>query len=289
MTASWAAVVVNYESGALLRECVESLLADSSAGDAEVVVVDNGSQDGSVDGLREAFPDIAVVTPGRNVGYSGAANRGIAATRAPVVAVFNCDVVVRAGSAAALGTRFVREPDLGALGPAIRDTGGQRYPSARSFPRSVDAVGHALLGRVMPANRFTRRYRQLDADPSAPRDVDWVSGAAIWLRRDALDAIGGWDEQFFMYAEDADLCWRLRGARWRIAYEPGGEVVHIHGASTARHPYRMIVEHHRSLLRFARKRWTGARSAMLIPAAAVLSVRAGIEMTVRSFKPRATR
>jgi N-acetylglucosaminyl-diphospho-decaprenol L-rhamnosyltransferase len=289
VSASWAAVVVNYESGALLRECVESLLADTSAGDAEVVVVDNGSQDGSVDGLREAFPDVAVVTPGRNLGYSAAANRGIAATRAPVVAVLNCDVRLRAGSAAALVERFVREPDLGALGPAIRDPGGERYPSARSFPRHGDAVGHALLGRVKPANRFTRRYRQLDADPSVPRDVDWVSGAAIWLRRDALDAIGGWDEQFFMYAEDADLCWRLRGARRRIAYEPGGEVVHVHGASTARHPYRMIVEHHRSLLRFARKRWTGARRALLIPAAAVLSVRAGIEMTVRSFKPRATR
>jgi len=289
VSAAWAAVVVNYESGALLRECVESLLADTSAGDPEVVVVDNGSQDGSVDGLRVAFPDVAVVTPGRNLGYSAGANRGIAATRAPVVAVCNCDVRLRAGSVAALVERFAREPDLGALGPAIRDPGGQRYPSARSFPGTGDAVGHALLGRVKPTNRFTRRYRQLDADPAAPRDVDWVSGAAIWLRRDALDTIGGWDEQFFMYAEDADLCWRLRGARWRIAYEPGGEVAHVHGASTARHPYRMIVEHHRSLLRFARKRWTGARRALLIPAAAVLSVRAGIEMTVRSFTPRATR
>lgn len=289
MSAEWAAVVVNYESGPLLRECVESLVADTSAGDADIVVVDNGSHDGSVAALLDVLPDVPVVTPGRNLGYSGAANRGIAATRAPVVAVCNCDIRVETGTAGALVHRLTREHDLGALGPAIHDPDGTRYPSARSLPRTVDAVGHGLLGPVKPDNRFTRRYRQLDADPVKPRDVDWVSGAAIWLRRDALDAIGGWDERFFMYAEDVDLCWRLRGAGWRIGYEPGGEVVHVHGASTEQHPYRMILEHHRSVFRFADKRWTGPRRALLVPAAAFLGVRAGLEMTVQSLRPRAGR
>ena len=288
-SAQWAAVVVNYESGDLLRQCVGSLLADTSAGSPEVVVVDNGSEDGSLERMRDAHPEVPVVSPGRNLGYSAAANRGIAATRAAIVAVCNSDVTLRPGSATPLVERFDREPDLGAVGPSIREPDGSRYPSARSFPRAGDAVGHALLGRLRPTNRFTRRYRQLDADPTVTRDVDWVSGAAIWLRRDALDAVGGWDEQFFMYAEDSDLCWRLRGAGWRVAYEPSAEVVHVQGASTDRHPYRMIVEHHRSLLRFARKRWTGMRRALLVPAAGVLSIRAGIEMIVRSLKPRSAR
>jgi N-acetylglucosaminyl-diphospho-decaprenol L-rhamnosyltransferase len=142
------------------------------------------------------------------------------------------------------------------------------------LPGVVDAVGHGLLAFFWPENPFTRRYRQLDADPATARDVDWVSGCAVWLRRDALDAVGGWDERYFMYVEDVDLCARLRGAGYRVRYEPAGNVQHVQGASTARRPYRMIVEHHRSLWRFARVRFTGWRAALLPFAGAYLSVRA---------------
>ncbi len=271
----WSAVVVNYEAGAQLVACVRSLLADASAGGPpEVVVVDNGSTDGSVDQLMAAVPDVPVLRPGTNLGYAAAANRGISATTAPVVAVCNPDVELGPGTAAALLARFDTEADLGALGPVVRNRDGSVYPSARSVPSVGDAVGHGLLGLVRPTNRFTRRYRELDADPSRARDSDFVSGAAIWLRRAALDAVGGWDEGYFMYVEDVDLCWRLRRAGWRVAYEPGGSVVHVQGSSTARHPYRMILEHHRSLVRFAGKRWHGPKRALLVPAAVFLALRA---------------
>jgi N-acetylglucosaminyl-diphospho-decaprenol L-rhamnosyltransferase len=279
----WAAVVVNYESGPLLLECVESVLADTSAGEPELIVVDNGSDDGSIARLRAVRPEVAVLTPGHNLGYSAAANRGTAATRAPVVAVLNCDVRVHAGTAAAVLARIDHEPDVAAVGPAVRETDGLLYPSARVVPPTRDAVGHAVVGLVKPDNRFTRRYRELDADPTRPRDVDWVSGAAIWLRRAALDAVGGWDERYFMYVEDVDLCWRLQRAGWRATYEPTAEVTHVHGASTHHHPYRMILEHHRSLLRFARKRWTGPRRVLLAPATVLVGVRAGAVMSMRAL------
>lgn len=279
----WAAVVVNYESGPLLLECVQSVFADTSAGEPELIVVDNGSDDGSIAKLRAARPDVAVLTPGRNLGYSAAANRGTAATRAPVVAVLNCDVRVHPGTATAVLARFETEPDLGVVGPAIRESDGSLYPSARVVPPTRDAIGHAVVGLVKPKNRFTRRYRELDADPTRARDVDWVSGAAIWLRRAALDAVGGWDERYFMYVEDLDLCWRLQKAGWRATYEPVAEVTHVQGASTDHHPYRMILEHHRSLLRFARKRWTGPRRALLAPAAVLVGVRAGAAMSKQAL------
>jgi N-acetylglucosaminyl-diphospho-decaprenol L-rhamnosyltransferase len=116
--------------------------------------------------------------------------------------------------------------------------------------------------------------------------ANWVSGAAVWLRRSALDEIGGWDERYFMYVEDVDLCWRLRSAGWRVAYEPGGEVTHLQGVSTDRHPYRMLLEHHRSLLRFAGTRWQGARRVLLVPAAGYLAVRAAVLMALRALRPR---
>jgi N-acetylglucosaminyl-diphospho-decaprenol L-rhamnosyltransferase len=278
----WSAVVVNYEAGSLLTTCVRSLVQDASAGPPEVVVVDNGSRDGSIDRLRGELPTVRVVTPPKNLGYAGAANLGTAAATASVVAVCNSDLRVVPGTAAAMVARFDAEPTLGALGPTIREPDGTIYPSARRVPSLGDAVGHGVLGLVRRDNAFTRRYRELDADPALPRDVDWVSGAAIWLRRSALEQVGGWDDGYFMYVEDVDLCWRLGNAGWRVAYEPGGAVTHVQGVSTDRRPYRMIVEHHRSLLRFAGKRWHGWRRLLLLPAACYLGARAGFAVLLRA-------
>ena len=152
------------------------------------------------------------------------------------------------------------------------------------MPSIPVAIGHGLLGLWWPRNPFTAKYRQLDADPAIPRLVDWVSGAAIWLRRRALDDVGGWDERYFMYLEDTDLCWRLRAAGWEVAYEPGGIVVHVQGASASRHPYRMLLEHHRSAWRFTRTRLTGPRALLLPLAAVYFSARAVIAMTEHALR-----
>jgi N-acetylglucosaminyl-diphospho-decaprenol L-rhamnosyltransferase len=171
----------------------------------------------------------------------------------------------------------------------LHNPDGSQYPSARSVPSTVDAVGHAILGQVRPRNAFTRRYRQLDVDPKRPRDVDWLSGAAMWLRRSAIESVGGWDEHYFMYAEDLDLCWRLRRLGWRIGYEPRGHVTHVQGVSTDRHPYRMIVRHHRSVYRFANKRWRGARRVLLAPTAVFLALRAAFAIVARALGARRSR
>jgi len=264
--------------------CVRSLLADTSANaPPDVVVVDNGSSDGSDDRSEQEL-GVRVIRPGRNLGYARAANLGIAATRAQVVAVCNPDTELRAGSARVLLERFEREHDLGAVGPRVANADGTTYPSARSVPTIGDTVGHATLGLVWPQNPSTRRYRQLDADPDVARDVDWVSGAAIWLRRRALDDVGGWDERYFMYVEDVDLCDRLRARGWRVAYEPSAGVTHVQGVSTDRRPYRMIAEHHRSLARYAVKRWRGPKRVLLAPAVALLVARAGLAMAAHAWR-----
>jgi GT2 family glycosyltransferase len=287
--ATWAAVVINFEAGPLLLECVGSLLADTSAGPLELVVVDNGSQDSSIAALRAAYPEVRVVRAPGNVGYARAANLGTAATKAPIVAVINPDTVVQPGAAGALVARLEREPRLAACGPRLRNTDGSDYPSARTMPSIPAAIGHGLLGMWWPRNRFTVHYRQLDADPAVPRLVDWVSGAAIWLRRRALDEVGGWDERYFMYVEDADLCWRLRRSGWEIAYEPAGVVVHVQGVSTSRRPYRMLLEHHRSAWRFTRARFTGVRAVLLPFAAVYFSARALMAMTDHAWRSSRSR
>jgi N-acetylglucosaminyl-diphospho-decaprenol L-rhamnosyltransferase len=286
--ARWAAVVVNYETGPLLEACVRSVRADDSAGPAEVVVVDNGSRDGSVAELHAAIPDVQVVRSPGNVGYARAANFGIAATRADVVAVLNADTRLAPGTAAAMMQRIDAEPRLAACGPRVKNLDGTDYPSARSNPSVPVAAMHGLLGLWWPMNPYTRAYRQLDAAPDRGRPVDWVSGAAVWLRRTALDAVGGWDERYFMYLEDVELCWRLRRAGWEIAYDPAGLVWHVQGASTARRPYRMLAEHHRSAWRFARQRFTGVRAPLLPFAAVYLVARGALAMLAHAARDRRT-
>lgn len=275
-----SAVVVNFNARDHLLECVRSLRAE---GIEDVVVADNDSSDGSTWALSESDPDARVVATGANLGYGAAANRGAAVATGELLLVCNSDVVVEPGTVKALAGALAGDDRVGIVGPAVENVDGTLYPSPRRFPDLVVAVGHAFLGRVAPGNRFTRRYRMLDFDRARAAAVDWVSGACFLARRRAWEEVGGFDEAYFMYVEDVDLCWRARRAGWGVAFEPAARVVHVQGVSSDQAPYRMILEHHRSLLRFYRRTATGARAALAPAVAAGLAVRAAVECARRSL------
>ena len=279
---SIGAVVVNHDAGEELLACVTSL---RSEGVEEVVVVDNVSTDGSADRLAELDPDVRLVRTGRNLGYGAGVNRGLAEGRAALVVVCNPDVVVHSGALAVLADGLAAT-DAAVAGPCILETDGTRYPSARRFPSWLDAAGHALLGVVRPNNPFTGRYRMADLDSTRPSAVDWVSGACFLARRSVLEEVGGFDERYFMYLEDTDLCWRVAAAGYRVLYVPGATVSHLRGHSTARRPYRMLVAHHRSALRFAAATTTGWRRAGLPVVAAVLGLRLVVATLLRALSGR---
>lgn len=256
-----AAVVVSYNARRHLRSCLASIAAEQVK---TTIVVDNGSVDGSQSVVEDSE---AVWFPtGANLGYGRAANLGAgspAAADAAFLLVCNPDLEVEPGALATLVKALESDESLGVVGPRIVNPDGSLYPSARSFPNLVDALGHGLFGLVAPGNRFTRRYRLLDWDHASARKVDWISGACFVARREAWDAVGGFDPSYFMYLEDVDLCWRLGRAGWTVGYEPGATVVHTQGASTDQHPYRMLLAHHRSLWQFAWRTTTGARRTAL--------------------------
>jgi N-acetylglucosaminyl-diphospho-decaprenol L-rhamnosyltransferase len=262
VTAPASAVVVNYNAREHLLRCLESLRAE---GFADVVVADNASIDGSEAAVRAADPDVRYVQTGSNLGYGGGCNRGAAHTdpSTPYLLCLNPDALLQPGALKGLVAVLEARPEVGIVGPRIVDADGVLYPSVRTFPNLVDAVGHAFLGLVWSGNPFTRRYRMLDWDHDRAGDVDWVSGSCFLVRRAAWDAIGGFDEGYFMYAEDSDLCWRAHRAGWAVAFEPSAEAVHVQGVSTDRHPYRMIAAHHRAILRFASRTTTGPQRALL--------------------------
>jgi N-acetylglucosaminyl-diphospho-decaprenol L-rhamnosyltransferase len=265
-------VVVNYKARELLLECIASLRTE---GVENIVVADNASNDGSEQAVHAADPDVTYIQNGANLGLGTGTNRGAAHTdpSVPFLLCINPDARLEPGALKAMLAAFDGRPELGIVGPRIDDADGRLYPSARTFPNLVDATGHAFLGLVAPNNRFTRNYRMLDWDHRNASDVDWVSGSCFLIRRECWDAIGGFDEGYFMYAEDVDICWRAWKRGWEVTYEPAARVTHVQGVSTDKHPYRMIAEHHRALFRFAVRSSEGWERLLLPVMAAGLVVR----------------
>jgi len=285
-TGGVSAVIVNYNTRDHMLACVASLRSEAVA---DIVVVDNGSRDGSAEALTAADPAARFVATGANLGYGAAANLGAAVSTEDFVLVCNPDIVLMEGCVAALADAMAHDPGLAIVGPRIEDGDGRLYPSPRRFPGVGVALGHAFVGLVAPRNRYTRSYRMLDADHTRSTGADWVSGACFLARRVAWEDLQGFDEAYFMYAEDVDLCWRAGQAGWRVGFEPEARVVHIQGASTDQVPYRMIVQHHRSLLRYFRRTSAPLARPLLPVVAAGLAVRAALACLQRRFSGRRAR
>ena len=210
------------------------------------------------------------MTPGLNLGYGRGVNRGAAATtRTEFLLVSNPDVVVHDGAIAELLAALEEHPNYAIAGPRILRPDGSVYPSHRVFPNMALAGLHALLAPVWPTNPATRRYRSRHADGT----VDWVSGACFLMRRDVFELIGGFDERYFMFAEDMALCWEARQRGYAVAAVDTAVVTHVEGVSRQRATRSMVWAHHRSAFRFETQRARGWRKVFLPIAAAVLGLR----------------
>lgn len=257
-----AVVVVVHNTRDDLICCLESL---RDAGADEVLVVDSGSSDGSLDAARATYPEARMIgLP--NVGFGQAANAGVAQSAAEYLILANADTRFPPGSAKAMRDFLVSRPDVGALGPLVRFPDGRLQLSARAFPSIGQALGHAVFGLFWPTNPWTRAYRLNDWDHRSERVVDWVSGCCVAVRRAAFEEVGGFDPAYFMFVEDVDLCYRLGRAGWLVVFSPVAEVVHAIGGSVSRRRFRMIVEHARSLDRFFVRRYArGWRWLLRLP------------------------
>jgi N-acetylglucosaminyl-diphospho-decaprenol L-rhamnosyltransferase len=270
-----AVVVVNHNAGPYLVRCMESVHGATGDVRTEVVVVDNASTDGSVERADSGQAAVRLVRNPENRGFAAAANQGIAVTSAPYLLLLNPDAQIVGGTLAALVKVARERPGAGAVGALVRNPDGSIQPSARRVPRMGEALGHAFVGPIAPNNRWTRSYTMADWDRASEREVEWVSGSAMLLRREALDDVGPFDEGYFMYVEDVDLCTRLRGAGWQVLFSPELEVVHQIGVSTRGQHGRMALEHSRSIYRyFSKFRAAGPRVLLKPPVRMALWLRA---------------
>jgi N-acetylglucosaminyl-diphospho-decaprenol L-rhamnosyltransferase len=274
--AELAVVIVNYNAGDYLTRCVASVFEAGGGLALDVLVVDNASRDGSARAAKSAQPRLRLIENATNRGLSAAWNQGAGETGAPWILFLNPDAEVWTGDLATFVKVGEGRADVALLGPLVRNADGSMYPSGRVFPTVGQAVGHAFLGPFTPNNRYTRAYKQLGWDRHSEREVDWVSGACMLLRRSAFEAVGGFDDSFFLYAEELDLCTRLRDAGWRVLYTPELEIVHEGGVSTGR-SRRTHILHSAGVYRYYRKHRARGWRRITIPVA-WLTLRARAEL-----------
>jgi GT2 family glycosyltransferase len=211
-------VIVNYNTRDLLRQCLASLRAHAPM--YPVVVVDNASTDDSAIMVEGEFPEVTLLCNPQNIGFGAANNRAVARVKTEFTMLLNSDARVEDDVIAASARTLDEHPEGGLVGPRLKWPDGTIQRSARRFPSARRSLRNALALQ--------------DAIPSALTEADYVDGAAALVRTRALRGVKGFDERFFLYAEDADLCRRLKLAGWRIFYDPRVHAVHVGGGSTTR-------------------------------------------------------
>ena len=237
--------IVNTNSRELLLACLETLRGTS----AELVVLDNASEDGSVAAVREGFPDVRVIAQDFRAGFGANHNAVIRSTEGRYVYVLNEDTTAEDWAFERFVAYLDAHPRVAAVGPRLVYPDGRLQDSAWRFPTPlVSALGLLTVGKL--------GVKQSGGD--APHPVDWVMGAALLLRREALDEVGLFDEGFFLYSEEVDLQFRLRQAGWEVHYLPDVTVVHHESQFSAEIPERRINEMWRSRHRYWQKHHSGA-------------------------------
>jgi N-acetylglucosaminyl-diphospho-decaprenol L-rhamnosyltransferase len=249
-------VVVGYQSDNVWPGFFESL-ADSTVIPDKIVVVENSP---SLPTSIPTLPGLSITVLHRpdNPGYGASANHGVAelAKVPDLIVICNPDIVWQPHTLETLITEMESRPTVGIAGPRLLNTDGSTYPSARAFPGIRIGIGHALFGDVWKTNPWTTRYLGTQ-EGTEPRIVDWLSGACVMVRSETFTAIGGFDEGYFMFVEDVDLCFRAKKQGWRSLFVPEASLTHSGAHSTGPRMAEMVKAHHQSMRKFLFRLYEG--------------------------------
>ena len=253
-------VIVNWNVRELLQCCLSSVYRATGASlELEVIVVDNASSDGSVAMVCEDFPQVHLIANDENLGFTKGNNQAIAQSRGRYVLLLNPDTEV-VGDALSTMVRYMdAHPQVGALGPQLLYPDDSVQSSRRRFPTMATAfLESTVLQQWFPGNRVLRRYYIRDRRDDEVQEVDWVVGACLLARRQAIETVGLLDEEFFMYSEEMDWCRRFKEHGWRVVYLPTAQVIHHEAKSSEQVKPLQHIQFQRSKVLYFRKhhdRW----------------------------------
>ena len=236
-------IIVSYNVKEYVTQCIRSIYkSDLNKDDYEIIVIDNDSHDGTMDGIKENFHQVILHQNDINEGFSKAINKGLSLSKGEYVCILNPDVIIQEKTLSSLLEFYGKTPLLGAVGPKILNSDGTiQHSCKRSFPAPLNSISRLLgLDRLFPKSRIFGKYNLTYLDIEKEHEVDVISGAFMMLPIKILKEIGGFDERFFMFGEDIDICYRIKEAGYKIYYTPITEIIHYKGESVKSAPFDMI-------------------------------------------------
>ncbi len=269
-----AIIVVSYNSKEYLEKCIDSIIRfipEAGKELIEIIIVDNNSTDGSrelIEDFSSRFAFFRSIMNDKNMGFAYANNQAITSSSADYFFLLNSDTEVYENSLKNV-LEFIKKDvpseKIGILGPKIINSDGTIQNSCRRFPSLVNAAAHNILSLINPDNRFSRQYKMADADRDKSFETDWVSGSAMIISKTALGASGLFDEKYFMYVEDVDLCYRMWKSGYKVIYYPDIRILHHIGKSGDNNPVKVQKMMQKSALRFFLKINKKSFKIILIP------------------------
>ena len=249
-------VIPHLNKMASLAKCLSSIPSAAGTLSHEIIVVDNGSVDGSRERVNRDFPKAVLLQNKTNEGFGRAVNHGLRIAQGRYLLCLNNDTLLSPLSLERLVAFMEGQPEAGIAGGKILNRDGSLQLSARSFPGIETAFFNrsGFLTRLFPKNPFSRRYLLSDWDHNSPKEVDWVSGSFFLIRRSLIEKIGLFDERFFLYCEDVDYCRRAKEAGYRVYYVPTSHLIHETGYSEKK--FNTLFFHHQSMYRFYKKHYS---------------------------------
>ncbi len=282
--------IVNLRAREYLRACLESIYQSPSGVTFEIIVVDNASDDGSVEMLQEQFPQVAVIQNPTNLGYTAPMNQALRAAQGSYCIQLNPDTVVLSGAFDVLHAYMEANPQVGICTPKVLNRDGTLQKQCRrSAAGPWDTLTYVTgLSKLFPRSKFFSGYLMTYMDENQLHEVEAVSGSCMIIRRAVIDQIGLLDELFFAYQEDADYCFRARKVGWKIMYQPAAQIIHYGGEGGSRFQvYRSVYQWHRSYFNYYRKNLAASHFFLVNGLFyALMGVKLGLAMVQTFFRKR---
>lgn len=247
-------IIVNWNAKDVLVGCIDSINQDVEGSDFEIIVVDNASEDGSQEFIKQNYPDIILIENRTNLGFSKANNIGVERSRGDLLFLVNSDIVVLQGCICEMASFMDRNGVVGMAGPRILNRDMTLQTSCSNYPNLWNLLSEALfLNRIFPGSQLFSGWRMSYWNHDRERQVDVLSGCFWVIRREALQEVGNLDERYFIYGEDIDWSRRFNSSRWEVRFNPRAQAIHLGGASSANSPVRFYLEMQKANLIYWRK------------------------------------
>jgi GT2 family glycosyltransferase len=249
-------IIVNFNAEKLILRCLQAVYETAGPLECEVIVVDNASTDQSVQAVQQNYPQVKLIRNQENVGFAKANNQAAGVARGRYLLLLNSDAFVHAGTISTLVKYMVSNPDTGAASCRLVYEDGSLQRSCYSFPTPFTELWQTLwLDRLFPRSPIFGKFRMTYWNYDTHRDVDWVMGAVIILRREVVEQEGLFDEEYFMYSEEMDLCYRLKQAGWKVSFVPEATATHLWGGTSRQNKELAFIRLYKSRVLFFRKHY----------------------------------